>query len=50
MNNKIRVIDHPLIQHKLTLMRQNETSAATFRLLLKEISLLMCSGIVNLAI
>jgi len=41
MNSKIRVIDHPLIQHKLTLMRQRETSAAKFRLLLKEISLLM---------
>jgi uracil phosphoribosyltransferase len=37
----IHLIDHPLIQHKLTLMRRAETSTAKFRTLLKEISLLM---------
>lgn len=41
MSDDVCVIDHPLIQHKLTLMRQKKTSAAEFRLLLKEISLLM---------
>jgi len=41
MNDNICHIDHPLIQHKLTLMRSKETPAAAFRLLLKEISLLM---------
>lgn len=35
------VVDHPLIQHKLTLMRQKECSAANFRRLLKEISMLL---------
>jgi uracil phosphoribosyltransferase len=35
------VIDHPLIQHKLTLMRRAETSTAKFRQLLREISLLL---------
>ena len=35
------VIDHPLVQHKLTLMRKRETSTASFRRLLREISLLM---------
>ncbi|MCU0565384.1 MAG: uracil phosphoribosyltransferase [Oculatellaceae cyanobacterium Prado106] len=35
------VIDHPLVQHKLTLMRQIETDTQDFRRLLKEISLLL---------
>ena len=35
------VIDHPLIQHKLSLMRARATSTLVFRQLLKEISLLM---------
>ncbi len=35
------VIDHPLVQHKLTLMRRKETSTAEFRKLLREISALM---------
>ena len=38
---QIQVIDHPLIQHKLTIMRQKETSSGDFRKLLKEITLLM---------
>lgn len=37
----LHLIDHPLIQHKLTLMRRAETSTAKFRTLLREISLLM---------
>lgn len=37
----IQVIDHPLIQHKLTIMRKKETSSNDFRKLLKEITLLM---------
>ncbi len=38
---QVRVIDHPLVQHKLTLMRQREQSTAGFRQLLREISLLL---------
>ena len=38
----VHVIDHPLIQHKLTLMRQQETGAKDFRELLGEIAMLMC--------
>ncbi|MEM7771226.1 MAG: uracil phosphoribosyltransferase [Cyanobacteria bacterium P01_E01_bin.6] len=34
-------IQHPLIQHKLTLMRRSETSTAKFRSLIKEISMLL---------
>lgn len=35
------VVDHPLVQHKLTLMREKERSTAGFRELLREISLLL---------
>jgi uracil phosphoribosyltransferase len=37
----VTVIDHPLVQHKLTWMRRRETSSPSFRALLREISLLM---------
>ena len=35
------IVDHPLVQHKLTLMRRRETHTGLFRQLLREISLLM---------
>jgi uracil phosphoribosyltransferase len=38
----VTVVDHPLVQHKLTIMRDRETSTAGFRRLLREISLLLC--------
>jgi uracil phosphoribosyltransferase len=37
----VKVIDHPLVQHKLTLMRQKDAPTALFRELLREISLLL---------
>ncbi|MDX8528114.1 uracil phosphoribosyltransferase [Mesorhizobium sp. MSK_1335] len=37
----VTVVDHPLVQHKLTIMRKKETSTAGFRRLLREISLLL---------
>jgi uracil phosphoribosyltransferase len=37
----LTVVSHPLVQHKLTLMRERDTSTASFRQLLKEISLLL---------
>jgi uracil phosphoribosyltransferase len=37
----LKVLDHPLIQHKLTYMRDKSTSTQTFRQLLKETALLM---------
>ncbi|MCP4070670.1 MAG: uracil phosphoribosyltransferase [Hyphomicrobiales bacterium] len=40
--SNVNVIDHPLIQHKLTKMRDINTSTAGFRQLLREISLLLC--------
>ena len=37
----VTVIDHPLVQHKLTLMRQKDAPTAHFREMLREISLLL---------
>lgn len=39
--SKVHVFDHPLIQHKLSLMRKIETGPKEFRELLEEISMLM---------
>ena len=39
--SQVHVIDHPMIQHKLTIMRDKDTGSKDFRELLKEISLLM---------
>ncbi len=41
MTGSFTVVDHPLVQHKLTLMRRKDESTAGFRRLLREISLLM---------
>ncbi len=41
MLENLTVVTHPLVQHKLTLMRENDTSTASFRQLLREISLLL---------
>jgi uracil phosphoribosyltransferase len=38
---QVHVIDHPLVQHKLSLMRQKDASTSSFRTLLNEISMLM---------
>jgi uracil phosphoribosyltransferase len=39
--SKVHLIDHPLVQHKLTLMRRKDASTNTFRTLLNELSMLM---------
>ena len=39
--SQVHVIDHPMVQHKLTIMRDKETGSKDFRQLLEEISLLM---------
>lgn len=41
MLEHLTVVNHPLVQHKLTLMRDKDTSTAGFRRLLREISLLL---------
>jgi uracil phosphoribosyltransferase len=38
----VTIVDHPLVQHKLTLMRKKDTSTKSFRELLKEIGALLC--------
>lgn len=38
MDTHLTIVDHPLVQHKLTLMRDKDTSTASFRQLLREIS------------
>lgn len=39
---KATIVRHPLVQHKLTLMRRKEQSSSAFRALLREISWLLC--------
>ncbi len=41
MSNNVTVVEHPLVQHKLSIMRRKETPTAKFRQLLREISLLL---------
>ena len=41
MSKQLQIVDHPLVQHKLTLMREQSTSTAVFRQLLREISMLL---------
>lgn len=41
MPGQVHVINHPLVQHKLTLMRRKETSTSSFRNLLNEIGMLL---------
>ena len=38
---QVHLIDHPLVQHKLTLMRKKDASTSSFRRLLNELASLM---------
>jgi uracil phosphoribosyltransferase len=38
----VTVVDHPLVQHKLTRLRDKDTSTKTFREIMREISTLLC--------
>src|ERR1700750_3331373 len=40
--NSLHLVDHPLVQHKLTLMRERDRSTKGFRELLNEIGMLLC--------
>lgn len=42
MENQVTVLDHPLIQHKLSFLRDKNTGSKMFRELVSEISMLMC--------
>ena len=41
MNSRVHLIEHPLVQHKLTLMRRRDTSTKSFRQLIRELSILL---------
>ena len=41
MPGHVQVVDHPLVQHKLSLMRMKSTSTSAFRALLTEVSMLL---------
>jgi uracil phosphoribosyltransferase len=38
----VTIVNHPLVQHKLTLLRKKDISTKSFRELLKEIGMLLC--------
>ena len=40
--SKVVVMDHPLIQHKIGIIRREETGSKDFRTLVSEIAMLMC--------
>ena len=40
--SNVHVFDHPLIQHKLSILRDKNTSVKEFRELISEIAMLMC--------
>ena len=42
MNKNVTIFDHPLIQHKLSILRNKKTSSKDFRALVSEIAMLMC--------
>lgn len=42
MNDNVTIYDHPLIQHKLSILRDKHTSSKDFRELISEIAMLMC--------
>lgn len=42
MNSNVKIFDHPLILHKLSILRDKNTSSRDFRALISEIAMLMC--------
>ena len=42
MENQVTIFDHPLIQHKVSILRDKNTSSNQFRALVEEITMLMC--------
>ena len=48
--SNVHLIDHPLVQHKLTLMRRKDASTNTFRTLLNELSSLMAYEVTRVSI
>ena len=42
MDKNVFIMDHPLIQHKLSILRDEKTGSKQFRELISEIAMLMC--------
>ena len=42
MKDNVFIMDHPLIQHKLSILRDEKTGSKQFRELVSEIAMLMC--------
>jgi len=42
MDNKVHILDHPLLQHKVGILRDEQTGAKDFRTIVSEIASLMC--------
>ena len=42
MNNKVHILEHPLLHHKLSIMRSKETGTKEFRELVSEVAMLIC--------
>ena len=42
MKENVFIMDHPLIQHKLSILRDENTGSKQFRELISEIAMLMC--------
>ena len=42
MKDNVFIMDHPLIQHKLSILRDEKTGSKQFRELISEIAMLMC--------
>ena len=40
-NSQVHLLDHPLVQHKLTLLRKKDTDSKKFRELVKELAILI---------
>ena len=40
--SNVHVMDHPLIQHKIGIIRREETGSKDFRMMIGEIAMLMC--------
>ena len=41
----VTIVDHPLVQHKLTLIREKELSTKSFRELCRELGILLCNEV-----
>ena len=50
MHENLTIIDHPLVQHKLSLMRDKETSTRSFRILIRETGTLLAYEVTKLSL